>query len=401
MLKETAQKTIEKQIYLENSWVLANQYGYALVAWRMPMAECTFVLVNFDGATTPYEIDFEDTVSGFCIAEYHAEKGANCQLIEADLILKITESTFEIVEDKDPEKSFNFINDLQATPSPKTPLKYTIAGLTHEQNHYETIVNKAIETIESGSMQKVVLSRTKDIHLSEQINPIDIFEKLCKKYLSAFNSLVYLPQTKETWLGASPETLVSYNNNGMFKTMALAGTQHGFDSYGHEISPSQAKWSQKEIEEQAMVSRYIINCLKKVRVREYLELGPKTIKAGHLLHLRTDFIVDTHAIHYLNFASDMLTLLNPTSAVCGMPKASAMRFIAANENYERSYYSGFLGPKNIENHSELFVNLRCTRIKDQCMTFFAGAGITEDSVPQREWAETELKIDTLLRILHE
>ena len=49
-----------------------------------------------------------------------------------------------------------------------------------------------------------------------------------------------------------------------------------------------------------MVSRYIINCFKKIRLREFEEIGPKTVAAGNLLHLRTDFQVDMAATNFRN-----------------------------------------------------------------------------------------------------
>jgi isochorismate synthase len=95
----------------------------------------------------------------------------------------------------------------------------------------------------------------------------------------------------------------------------------------------------------------------------------------------------------------MLKLLHPTSAVCGVPKAPSLDFIDKVEGYDRSFYSGFLGPAQVGGDTHLFVNLRTVRFKDGKATFFAGAGITEDSVPAREWEETELKCDTLLKVI--
>jgi isochorismate synthase len=224
------------------------------------------------------------------------------------------------------------------------------------------------------------------------------FTKLAKVYPFAFVSAIYLPETKVTWLGASPEILVSKDEKGIFKTMSLAGTQSAFDTSGNRKNPNNALWSQKEIEEQSFVSRYIIECFKKIRVREYLETGPKTIEAGNLFHLRTDYLVDTKAINFTEMASVMLNLLHPTSAVCGTPKTAALNYILANEGYDREYYSGFLGPVNIEGQSSLYVNLRTMKIEGENAKVFAGAGITEDSDPENEWLETEMKTNTLLSI---
>jgi len=142
-----------------------------------------------------------------------------------------------------------------------------------------------------------------------------------------------------------------------------------------------------------------VECFKKIRLREYLETGPKTVLAGNLYHLRTDFEVDTHALNFPELSSVMLRLLHPTSAICGVPKIPSLKFLSEMEGYNRSFYSGFLGPVQVDGDSNLFVNLRTVRLKNGVATFYAGAGITEDSVPEREWEETELKCDTLLKVI--
>ena len=76
-----------------------------------------------------------------------------------------------------------------------------------------------------------------------------------------------------------------------------------------------------------------------------------------------------------------------------------MSFILENENYDRAFYSGFLGPIHVKNRSQLFVNLRCMQLKQEHALLYVGGGITQDSVPEAEWEETVLKSKTLLAIL--
>jgi isochorismate synthase len=147
------------------------------------------------------------------------------------------------------------------------------------------------------------------------------------------------------------------------------------------------------------------NCLKKIRVREFEEEGPKTVIAGNLMHLRTDIIIDTVAINFSQLATVMLDLLHPTSAVCGMPKESATEFILKNEGYDRDFFSGFLGPVNIQSsegkvESHIFVNLRTMKIEKNIATLYAGCGITADSNAEKEWNETEMKTQTLERVIN-
>jgi isochorismate synthase len=198
-----------------------------------------------------------------------------------------------------------------------------------------------------------------------------------------------------TWIGATPEVLVSVEDNRIFRTVALAGTK----AFTEGTNLKQVAWTQKEIEEQALVSRYIISCFKKIRLREFEEHGPKTIVAGNLMHLKTDFTVDMKATNFPQLGSVMLKLLHPTSAVCGMPLETALDFLKEHEGYNREFYSGYFGPVNVQNNITLFVNLRCMQLFGNQALIYAGAGVTIDSVPSTEWEETEMKMNTLLNVI--
>jgi isochorismate synthase len=95
----------------------------------------------------------------------------------------------------------------------------------------------------------------------------------------------------------------------------------------------------------------------------------------------------------------MLKLLHPTSAICGMPKNEAMTFLKQKEGFERQFFGGFLGPVNVDNLTALYVNLRCGQLQKDTMLLYAGAGVTIDSKPDREWEETEVKCETLERFI--
>ncbi|MCS6818982.1 MAG: chorismate-binding protein, partial [Chitinophagales bacterium] len=73
------------------------------------------------------------------------------------------------------------------------------------------------------------------------------------------------------------------------------------------------------------------------------------------------------------------------------------------ENWEgnnRAYYCGYLGPVNIGEEINLYVNLRCMEMYGKKLIFHAGCGITEDSESEKEWEETKLKLSTLMRFIH-
>jgi len=96
----------------------------------------------------------------------------------------------------------------------------------------------------------------------------------------------------------------------------------------------------------------------------------------------------------------MLKLLHPTSAVCGMPLEPALDFLRDHEGYDREFYSGFLGPVNLEGASSLFVNLRCMQLFETSARVYAGAGVTADSDPEKENEEVDMKIQTLSQLIN-
>ena len=49
--------------------------------------------------------------------------------------------------------------------------------------------------------------------------------------------------------------------------------------------------------------------------------------------------------------------------------------------------------------SLIFVNLRCLELRENEAILYAGAGVTQDSDPQKEWLETELKMQTVAKAL--
>lgn len=348
--------------------------------------------------------DLEDCKPGFLVSPFHNEHRSKNIRINADLVFKQSgeDSLFSIEAHHGlmSEQFDAFIASALNTGATERATGYFPASLqTNNSAHCEAFlatVDLAIQSIKKGDFTKVVPSRYSDIVYPQGWDFVDSFEKLSRLYPNAFVYLFGIPGVG-TWMGATPELLLSITDKRWFKSVALAGTQKLPES--GEIS--QVAWTQKEIEEQALVARYIINCFKKIRLREYEEKGPKTIKAGNLAHLKTEFYVDIESVNFPQLGTVMLDLLHPTSAVCGMPLQPSLDFLKENEGYDREFFSGYLGPVNMNNETQLFVNLRSMKLFSDKARLFAGAGITEDSIPQKEWEETELKFQTLKRLFEE
>ncbi len=259
------------------------------------------------------------------------------------------------------------------------------------KDFFEELVNKATEVLDDKGFFKVVVSRKEEIEIGE-LAIEDIFKKMLQLYPSAFKYFFYHPKIG-SWFGASPEQLLKTDGTKM-ATVALAGTQLA-------ASTEKVTWSDKEIKEQQLVTDFIINHIEDF-VKDVTISTPYTQKAGNLYHIKTD--ISAH-LKTKKSLKNIILSLHPTSAVCGLPKAIAKDFIIKNEEYNREYYSGFLGELNIEldtfrtQKTDLFVNLRCAKLKKGKVDIFVGCGITKESNPQAEYIETANKAMTIKKIL--
>lgn len=285
--------------------------------------------------------------------------------------------------------------------------------LVGHQNASEDLKAKHISLVEKGLMaigdnqfKKVVLSRVKQVAITNS-DPIAIFTDLLILYPNAFVYVWYHPKVG-LWCGATPETLVTVKGL-RFKTMALAGTQP-------YLGTETMKWDKKNLTEQKLVVNFIEEELEAV-VDTFMVSQPQTIKAGNLLHIKSDISgvlkSDVKNLEHL------ISSLHPTPAVCGLPKEEAKEFILKNEDYDREFYTGFLGElniistksrntnkRNVENsayasvarETNLYVNLRCMQLKDSQAFIYVGGGVTKASVPKQEWEETVSKAKTMLEV---
>lgn len=255
------------------------------------------------------------------------------------------------------------------------------------QEYLQTI-EETIAAIREGEMSKVIISRQIPVERKRR-SLGKLFLLLNEKTPNAFTYLVNLPAAGR-WMGATPEVLLK-SQGEYFETVSLAGTQvRKYDSEDYY-------WNTKDIEEQAFVSRYMLELFYCFDIHKYKTTGPETLESGKVAHLKTSFFFPAEKIN--DRLGNFIAELHPTPAVCGLPKELAREFIHQKEKHERKYYTGYLGPWKLDNQVNLFVNLRCMEITDDEFILYAGGGITAKSVPEREWEETNQKARTLLEVI--
>ena len=253
-------------------------------------------------------------------------------------------------------------------------------------NSYQGCFSCFMDYLENNPIDKLVLARQKRVFPKYDYSIAEAFEKACSTYPNTYVYLLHTARTG-TWMGSTPEMILS-GSGDKWQTVALAGTKKYSDG-------AVIEWDKKNILEQDIVSQYMEMQFKKLNVPVY-KTGPTTIQAGRLAHLKTDFNFELSNRDQLG---DILKLLHPTPAVCGLPKEEAFQFIITNEPDNRSYYSGFIGELSPKGSTDLFVNLRCVQIYQKSYTLYAGGGLLGSSTLESEWLETENKMQTMQSIL--
>ncbi len=236
-----------------------------------------------------------------------------------------------------------------------------------------------IDACANTHLQKVILSRP--ILVKKEIDPHIFFERLCEKYPYAYVSMLSSPHFG-TWCGASPELLCKFHGNHL-DTVSLAGTRS---------IQSDEPWKEKEREEQAIVTRAILNGLSESGAMDIRTSLAGEYAAGPVKHLSTSI-----SATFTGDLSLLLKHLHPTPAISGFPKTPSIDFIAQQEGYNRELYGGILGEMGAQ--STLWVNLRCAQIVKEGVVIYVGGGITAHSDPEHEWQETELKAETMISVL--
>ncbi len=369
----------------------------AVAVWRLPHGRRPQAIVDLSGKSQAQPLDLQMNRQGFVMAPFMNYGGevsfflaSHVEWREGRLSYSIDSLTERAILENQTLFSGTFArlrpsaNGHAETPWHVATLSKARAAVSEKE--FIRMVADALYSIKQLEFKKVVLSQTLERKLRSDFDPVRLFYRLCEAFPGAFISLVALPDIG-TWVGATPELHLTINEKQLC-TVALAGTMPASDL--------DARWSSKEMEEQAIVSEYIRGCFQHHQITNVDERGPETVRVGDLLHLQTTFAVKLGKPGDVN---RLLQELHPTPAVCGLPKEPALQYILKTESHDREFYSGFLGPVNFDGQSHLFVNLRCLQLLSASAVLYAGVGITQDSDPEKEWLETQLKFNALRNLL--
>ncbi|PIQ07658.1 MAG: hypothetical protein COW71_16050 [Ignavibacteriales bacterium CG18_big_fil_WC_8_21_14_2_50_31_20] len=262
-----------------------------------------------------------------------------------------------------------------------------------EKNIWVENVNKALKKIDSGEVQKIVLSRQIDLELNDNIKISSALEILGKRYPRCY--VFAFRKNSSIFFGASPEKLAKISN-GWIEADALAGSISRGKSEEEDSNLAKTLLaSKKDLAEQEIVVSFIRDSFSQFCSQVVFEPKPIIRKLPNIQHLWTPI---KGKINPNKSIFTILKELHPTPAICGVPWNKALKSIKEMEPHNRGLFSGMIGWFNLKNEGEFAVAIRAALLKGKKIYAFAGCGIVQGSDPEIEYAESELKLKPIISL---
>jgi salicylate biosynthesis isochorismate synthase/menaquinone-specific isochorismate synthase len=260
--------------------------------------------------------------------------------------------------------------------------------------HYEQAVARATELIRAGRMEKIVLSREVQVHAPRPYDPAAVFGVLRDEFPSCF--VFCAGRGEDALIAASPELLLRREGQRVSTLALAASSRRSADPAVDAHLGEQLLRDPSYREEHAIVARRIERMLRPHSVWVAAAPEPGLARIANIQHLATPIRAQlAEPIDALELAG----IMHPTPAVGGEPLAAAAPLIPALEGLDRGWYLGPLGWTDGAGDGEFCVTLRCALLSGAVARCYAGGGIVRDSVPEKELAETEVKLQALLPLL--
>ena len=273
-------------------------------------------------------------------------------------------------------------------------LSFTSPKVNTRKNRYEESVEGAKTYIESGDIFQVVLSKRYDFEFKGDITRF----YLALRRINPSPYMYYLKMGKRRIIGSSPEMLVRVDGDTV-ETFPIAGTRpRSEDPAKNKALAEELLSDVKERAEHVMLVDLARNDVGKVssfgsvHVPEFM----KVHQYSHVQHIVSRVVGKLREDHN---CFDALKAVFPAGTVSGAPKVRAMEIIEEFEPTRRGPYAGAVGYFSYNGNMDFAITIRTLVANGNKCSIQAGGGIVADSIPEKEWFETEHKLKALQKAL--
>jgi isochorismate synthase len=255
-------------------------------------------------------------------------------------------------------------------------------------------VVEAARAVRAGSLEKVVLARAVELHATTSFDAVQALRHLAESYADCY--LFAIAHQDRCFLGATPERLIQLHD-GELLTMSLAGSIRRGRTPEDDAQLGRALLgSAKDRNEHAVVVKAIVETLSALCTTLRVSDPPRLLKLGNIQHICTTL---TGTLAGGRTVFDLVERLHPTPAMGGRPRDVALQLIRECEKMDRGWYAGPVGWVDSAGEGDFAAAIRSALLHRNTATLFAGCGIVADSDPEREYAESILKLKPMLAAL--
>lgn len=254
------------------------------------------------------------------------------------------------------------------------------------KEEYCRIVEKTKQYIVDGDIFQAVISRQFTCQYEGSlINPYRVL-----RTTNPSPYMVYMRIDGEELMSTSPETLVRLEN-GRLTTFPVAGSRpRGTTEEADQALEEELMSDEKELAEHNMLVDLGRNDLGRISEYGSVEVTKYQMihKYSKIMHICSQ--VEGNIREEYD-GLDALSAVLPAGTLSGAPKIRACEIIEELEEEPRGIYGGALGYLDFTGNLDTCIAIRMAVKKDGKVYVQAGGGIVADSIPEKEYEESENK----------
>ncbi len=293
----------------------------------------------------------------------------------------------EELEEKIADLNFNYLKE--------DDTRYRVEDISplDERETFLEGVSRVKDEILEGNLLQGVLSRRKTFRT--EIPALEAYQRLRSVNPSPY--MFYIDFKEFQLFGSSPEMHIKVKQDSII-IRPIAGTRRrGSNEEEDRQLEEELLGDAKERAEHLMLVDLARNDLGRicspgsVEITEYMGIE----RYSHVMHIVSEV---RGTLKDGKTGTDGIRATFPAGTVSGAPKIKAVEIIDSLEPVRRDFYAGLVGYIEPGGRIDSCITIRSGMKKRNELILQAGAGIVYDSIPEREYEETEEKLAAMVRI---